>query len=85
LRRMILVEPDDDLAGCVSEFFRNRFEVVRKDSLDEAGKVMNRDGADVLLADISSLPAGDASIVEQIRRESPDSKVVLTYLAPAVK
>lgn len=82
---MILVEPDDDLAMCVIQFFEDRFDVVRKGTLDDVRDSIGQQGADYLLADISCLAAGDATVIGQIRREGSGAKMILTYLAPAAR
>ncbi len=78
---MILVESDSGVSDCVIRYFHDRFEVVRSKSLVDALSLIEREGADVLLADLSAEPERDAERIGKVREDHPRLKVVLTYLA----
>ena len=78
---MILVEADNGVSDCVVRYFRDRFDMVRTRSLGEALSLIEREGDDILLADLSSDPGKDAELIEGVRADHPKMKGVLTYLA----
>ncbi len=82
MERMILIEKDDDLAVCVSDYFQSRYLVSRFGSLSDAARYLNRDGAALLMADITSGIGKDEELLAKVRVRHKELCIVLTYLAP---
>jgi DNA-binding response OmpR family regulator len=82
MKRMIVVETDDDLAECVARFFSGRFDVRRAATLDEASTEIKPGDSWILFADIGSDAPDDLSVLERIRHDNPDVRIILSYLTP---
>ena len=78
---MILVESDNDLATCVLDYFGERYDVTRVVDLEAALVELQGGKADVLFADIGSGVPARAAHIESARRDHPELKIVVTYLA----
>ena len=82
LERMILVEADDDLATCVKNYFNGRYEVSQSATLVEATAAVGDTNAAVVFAEIDAQSPDQSMAVEQLRKDFPQIKIVLVYLAP---
>ena len=82
MRRMILLETDNDLATCVVDYFDGRYDVTRVANLEAASSELRSGTVDVLFADIDTGAPTHMAAIESLRRDHPDLKIVVTYLAP---
>lgn len=82
MKSMIVVEEDDDLVACVARYFRDRFDVLRAATLEEALITLRASDDGILFADIGSHAPDDLSVVERIRQDHPRARIILTYLTP---
>jgi len=82
---MIVVEPDDGLADCVTRFFSDRYEVTRVGSLGDAEEELRVRPARILFAEIDRCSGQHSSLIERIHRDHPRLKIVLTYHADSAK
>ena len=82
-KRMVLIEADKDLAACVARFFSDRFEVYQVATLEEALRALQTQAANkFLFANVDSPSLKQTSIIEQIHRDHPQMKIVVSYLSP---
>jgi DNA-binding NtrC family response regulator len=79
---MVLIEPDKDLAECVTGFFSDRFEVNHVATLEDASKVLQMKAARFLFANIDTPSQKQASVIEQIHGDYPQMKIIVSYLSP---
>jgi len=80
---MILVEADDDLAACVLDYFGGHYDVIRVSDLETASRELRSGTIDVLFADIDTGAPAETAVVESLRRDHPNLKIIVTYLAPS--
>ena len=80
MRRMILVEADDELAACVHDYFVGQYDVTRVADLEAASRELRSGTEDVLIADIDSGTPAQTALIDSLRRDHPDLKIVVTYL-----
>jgi DNA-binding NtrC family response regulator len=80
---MIVVEADNDLADCVLDYFGGRYDVTRVATLEIASRELRSGTVDVLFADIDPGAPADTAVIEALRRNHPDLKIIVTYLAPS--
>lgn len=82
---MILVEPDDDLAGCVAGAFFDRYDVTRLPSLEAVMPALAGAEAAVVFVNIEAGAEDHVAMLERLRRFHPRTKIVVTYLSPPMK
>lgn len=82
MKRLVLVEEDDGLAACLTEYFQDRYWVSRRGDLPEAIRLLRAEGGDVLFADLSRQSMAALRSLQELRAVLPRTHIVLTYLAP---
>jgi DNA-binding NarL/FixJ family response regulator len=81
LQTLIMLEPDDDLAECVTGFFRHQYDVTRVSSLEEAREGLNRRDTAMLFVNVDGCSEAHVIALEQLRKEYPQTRFVITYLS----
>ena len=82
---MILVEPDDDLAACVTGAFCDRYEVKRLSCLEDVLATLADAEPTVVFANIEANAEDHVRLLETLRRKHPRTRIVVTYLSQPVK
>jgi len=78
-----MFEPDDDLAECVAGYFRDQYDVTRVSSLEEAREQLNRRDTAMLFVNVDGCTEEHVMALEQLRKEHPQTRFVITYLSLA--
>ena len=81
-KRLIVMEPDTDLAACVSEFFGDQYEVTRVQTMEQLEREF--EGADpaLLIIDFEVCSEDRVSTFEKLHRDFPRTRIVATYFSP---
>ncbi len=81
MQTLIMLEPDDDLAECVAGFFRDRYDVARVSSFDEVQEELSRQDNAMLFVNVDDCLEEHVAMLEQLRKEYPQTRFVVTYLS----
>ena len=78
MRRMLIVEDEQDLCECLEEFFRTRgFSVTSAFSGEDALKQLEAAPADVILLDILLPGISGLEVLRHAKRRYPGAKVII--------
>jgi DNA-binding response OmpR family regulator len=76
--RMLIVEDEQDICECLSDFFSSRgFTVVSVFSGEEALERLQQEAADVILLDILLPGLSGIEILKRVRTSNPRAKIVM--------
>ena len=85
LKKLIVMEPDIDLAQCVSEFFGDQYEVTRVQTMEQLKQEFEGGDPALLIIDFETCSEDRVSTFEQLHRDFPRTRIVATYFSPPAK